>query len=234
MQLFKPEDVIADVFAGVGPFAVPAAKKGCAVFANDLNPNSAKYLAQNVSDNRVDALVRVSCEDGREFIKAVTSLSLDDPFPGYVGPQPSLRQQQKQRRRAADPGEKPDQTPLTKPPPALPPPRKHISHFVMNLPDSAITFLDAFRGLLAPANLGGKAKNINGIYDVMPMVHCHCFTREIELDKAEVDIRQVFVLSPFLFGDALMPHFSIAACGDEARASVRGGGVVALGAVCSS
>jgi tRNA (guanine37-N1)-methyltransferase len=53
VHLFKPEEVIADVFAGVGPFAVPAAKKGCAVFANDLNPNSAKYLTKNVTDNRV-------------------------------------------------------------------------------------------------------------------------------------------------------------------------------------
>ena len=53
VQTFGPQDVIADVFAGVGPFAIPAAKKGCAVFANDLNPNSAKYLAINVQNNRV-------------------------------------------------------------------------------------------------------------------------------------------------------------------------------------
>jgi tRNA (guanine37-N1)-methyltransferase len=53
VQRFKPEEVVADVFAGVGPFAVPAAKKGCAVFANDLNPNSVKYLTKNAADNRV-------------------------------------------------------------------------------------------------------------------------------------------------------------------------------------
>lgn len=53
VQHFSPEDVIADVFAGVGPFAVPAGKKGCAVLANDLNPNSAKYMMKNVNDNRV-------------------------------------------------------------------------------------------------------------------------------------------------------------------------------------
>lgn len=41
------------MFAGVGPFAVPAAKKGCAVLANDLNPNSEKYLAINVKNNQV-------------------------------------------------------------------------------------------------------------------------------------------------------------------------------------
>lgn len=53
MDLFQPEDVIADVFAGVGPFAVPAGKKGCGVFANDLNPISYKYLQVNIANNKV-------------------------------------------------------------------------------------------------------------------------------------------------------------------------------------
>lgn len=54
MQLFKAEDgIIADVFAGVGPFAIPAAKRGCAVLANDLNPNSFKWMKKNVADNNV-------------------------------------------------------------------------------------------------------------------------------------------------------------------------------------
>jgi tRNA (guanine37-N1)-methyltransferase len=51
--MFQPHEVIADVFAGVGPFALPAAKKGCAVLANDLNPDSYKYLTLNIKDNRV-------------------------------------------------------------------------------------------------------------------------------------------------------------------------------------
>ena len=32
--------------------------------------------------------------------------------------------------------------------------------------------------------------NITDIYDEMPMVHCHCFTREMEREGAERDIRQ--------------------------------------------
>lgn len=59
VQTFKPEEAIADVFAGVGPFAIPAAKKGCAVLANDLNPESAKYLSINVTNNRVSAPSKV-------------------------------------------------------------------------------------------------------------------------------------------------------------------------------
>lgn len=53
VQLLQPGEVLADVFAGVGPFAIPAAKKGCAVMANDLNPWSYKYLSQNIKDNDV-------------------------------------------------------------------------------------------------------------------------------------------------------------------------------------
>ena len=53
VQLFQPSDVVADVFAGVGPFAIPAGKKGCGVLANDLNPNSYKYLQKNIADNKV-------------------------------------------------------------------------------------------------------------------------------------------------------------------------------------
>jgi tRNA (guanine37-N1)-methyltransferase len=44
---------IGDVFAGVGPFAIPTAKKGCIVYANDLNPMSYKYLLENISLNKV-------------------------------------------------------------------------------------------------------------------------------------------------------------------------------------
>lgn len=53
MQKFKPEDVVADVMAGVGPFAMPASKRGCGVLANDLNPESYKYLSVNIKNNRV-------------------------------------------------------------------------------------------------------------------------------------------------------------------------------------
>lgn len=53
VQLFKKGDIIVDVFGGVGPFALPAGKKGCTVFTNDLNPISYKYLVQNIAANKV-------------------------------------------------------------------------------------------------------------------------------------------------------------------------------------
>jgi len=44
------------MFCGVGPFSIPAAKKGCRVYANDLNPQSFKYLMQNLALNKVQFL----------------------------------------------------------------------------------------------------------------------------------------------------------------------------------
>ncbi|CAK5280634.1 unnamed protein product [Mycena citricolor] len=177
VSLFSPEDVVADGFAGVGPFAIPAAKKGCAVLANDLNPQSAKYLQVNVDDNNVADVVRVTCEDGRAFIQQAVNRLASDPLPPYSGPKKSKTQQNHDRRKQR--GNAPVATAT-----ATHPPRDRISHFVMNLPDSAITFLDAFRGILSKLSKEDAAR----IYPTMPMVHCHCFTREIEHDKAEKDI----------------------------------------------
>ncbi|MBO8589882.1 methyltransferase, partial [Staphylococcus aureus] len=49
---FNEGDTICDMFAGIGPFAIPAAQKGCIVHANDLNPNSIDYLIINAKINR--------------------------------------------------------------------------------------------------------------------------------------------------------------------------------------
>ena len=53
IAMFKEGEFVADVFAGVGPFAVPAAKKGVFVIANDLNPESYKWLSHNAHLNKV-------------------------------------------------------------------------------------------------------------------------------------------------------------------------------------
>ncbi|KAF5368582.1 hypothetical protein D9758_002184 [Tetrapyrgos nigripes] len=175
--LLKPGQVLADSFAGVGPFAIPAAKnKSCAVLANDLNPSSFKYLSKNVEDNGVSDLVRVSCEDGREFIRNAFQRVFDTPFPPYTGPKLSktlARKLEKQGKRVAE----------TKASDSLPP-RKTIDHFIMNLPDTAIQFLDAFRGAITSREM------MDAYESKMPLVHCHCFTRELEEDKAAADIKE--------------------------------------------
>jgi tRNA (guanine37-N1)-methyltransferase len=57
----------------VGPFAVPAAKKGCIVYANDLNPESFKWLNHNAGLNKLKTLKTFNL-DGRDFIRHAVTL----------------------------------------------------------------------------------------------------------------------------------------------------------------
>lgn len=68
VNMLKPNDVLYDVFAGVGPFSVPAAKKRCKVLANDLNPVSYQWLQHNAKRNKCLAHIKMFNKDGREFI----------------------------------------------------------------------------------------------------------------------------------------------------------------------
>nr|XP_061798032.1 tRNA (guanine(37)-N1)-methyltransferase [Nerophis lumbriciformis] len=69
VDLVKRGDTVFDVFAGVGPFAIPAARAGAAVFANDLNPESYRWLQHNSRVNKVEGKVKTSNLDGRAFIR---------------------------------------------------------------------------------------------------------------------------------------------------------------------
>lgn len=60
-----------DMFAGVGPFSIPAGKKKCRVFANDINPDSYKWLSHNATRNKVKDLVQAFNKDGRDFARDV-------------------------------------------------------------------------------------------------------------------------------------------------------------------
>lgn len=55
VSLFKPGEVVCDVMAGIGPFAVPAGKRGVFVWANDMNPESFRYLETAIQKNKVSA-----------------------------------------------------------------------------------------------------------------------------------------------------------------------------------
>jgi len=66
--MLKSGDVLFDVFAGVGPFSIPAAKKRCDVLANDLNPESFHWLQHNAKRNKCLANIQTFNKDGRQFI----------------------------------------------------------------------------------------------------------------------------------------------------------------------
>lgn len=126
VDTFSQNDIICDMFAGVGPFAIPAAKKGCTVHANDLNPNSYEALLKNIKLNKVDRQIQAYNMDGREFVKSMVKKLSDSPTE-----------------------------------------EKLFDHVVMNLPASAVQFLDVFKGLLT----------YNQSHPILPMVHCYCFSK---------------------------------------------------------
>lgn len=70
-KLHAKSDVLLDMMAGVGPFALPAARNGVFAYANDLNPDSYKALCHNVKANKLQAKVRAFNMDAREFVKFV-------------------------------------------------------------------------------------------------------------------------------------------------------------------
>ncbi|KAM9014440.1 tRNA (guanine(37)-N(1))-methyltransferase isoform 2-T2 [Ara ararauna] len=81
VELLKPGDVLFDVFAGVGPFAIPAAKKKCHVFANDLNPESYNWLLHNCKLNKVDDKIKAFNMDGRDFLLGPVREELSKELP---------------------------------------------------------------------------------------------------------------------------------------------------------
>lgn len=219
-EFFKPGQVVADVMAGVGPFAIPAAKKRCFVLGNDLNPESVKWMEKNRQDNKVgtssvmreselsscglmlvdhqvqDAL-RISNDDGRAFIQRAPLEIWKRPFAPLPPPATVLRKLEKEKRRAREAAKASGGAADAHPPVEDPnqmvqsgqPSPRHISHFVMNLPGSALEFLDAYAGsytpLLQEADFPGKDEI------EMPLVHVHCFTKEIEPGMGELDILEV-------------------------------------------
>lgn len=71
---FQAGETLCDMFAGIGPFAIPAAQKGCAVYANDLNPDSIRFLKTNAEISKVDHLVFPYNMDARKFISQLIAV----------------------------------------------------------------------------------------------------------------------------------------------------------------
>lgn len=63
-DFFKPGDVLLDMFCGIGPMAIRAAKEqNMRVLANDLNPECYHYLRKNIVLNKVADTVIPFCMD---------------------------------------------------------------------------------------------------------------------------------------------------------------------------
>jgi len=52
---------------------LPAAKKGCLVYANDLNPMSIHWLKVNIKHNKLGDRVRPFNIDARDFVRQLVA-----------------------------------------------------------------------------------------------------------------------------------------------------------------
>ncbi|KGO44047.1 tRNA transferase Trm5/Tyw2 [Penicillium expansum] len=163
VEKFEPSEMVCDVMAGVGPFAVPAGRKKIFVWANDLNPHGFEVMQDAITRNKVQDFVTPFNQDGREFIRSSGRLLLNaKPLTVTIRPKVGREKQRKAAQGNGSP---------------LPAPKKYtrptiVNHYVMNLPATAIEFLDAFPGLYA----GEEQIFAPNTEQKLPMVHVYCFS----------------------------------------------------------
>lgn len=65
---------VFDMFAGVGPYTVGAAKKRAKVIATDKNPDAYYYLRQNIKRNKIEGRAKIYNEDARKLAKKISGV----------------------------------------------------------------------------------------------------------------------------------------------------------------
>ncbi|PWA90349.1 tRNA transferase Trm5/Tyw2 [Artemisia annua] len=220
---FRQGQIICDMFAGIGPFAIPAAQKGCLVYANDLNPDSVRYLKINADINKVNANLRAYNMDARIFMSQLMAVPNGESKDNASTVDSSVKcntqenvKANSEERNAGDnlcsqagdnissnneanvaatessieengslkcaeahvavksKGSKNKR--LKTSVPFTDKSWEHIDHVIMNLPASALQFLDVFRGLIQRKYWKGS----------LPWIHCYCFIRASETQESVV------------------------------------------------
>jgi len=69
--LVRPGERVADMFAGIGYFSIPAACSGARVHAMEINPTAFEYLERNIMANHVADRVTAEVGDCRTLLSGV-------------------------------------------------------------------------------------------------------------------------------------------------------------------
>lgn len=199
VKKFNEGEAVCDVMAGVGPFAMPAGKKRIFVWANDLNPHGYESMVGGIQRNKVGRFVKPFNMDGRKFIRfAAEELHKSPPAEVTIKakvPRHEQKRMQKEQSKSDQPSNSPHpQSPSRKSPRSKSPkPEDKVTltcprtfdHFVMNLPATAIEFLDAFIGVYT----GQESLFHPHTNRKLPMIHVYCFSTHSEEEHVEhVDI----------------------------------------------
>lgn len=67
--LVQPGELVADLFGGVAPLGIQAARRGATVDSVDVNPDAIELAKRNIADNGVLGAVRLWLGDAREVAK---------------------------------------------------------------------------------------------------------------------------------------------------------------------
>ncbi|XP_065176432.1 uncharacterized protein LOC135806205 [Sycon ciliatum] len=138
VAMLTKQDVFCDMFAGCGPFSLPAAKQHrVRVYANDWNSACADVLSDMAKLNKVEKYVSCFNMDGREFIRSLMRR--------ITASHEELDEVEAETGKA---------WPM-------------FTHVTMNLPHTAMDFLDVFVGILA------DSKELP-----LPMIHVYFFSIE--------------------------------------------------------
>ncbi|KLJ05908.1 tRNA wybutosine-synthesizing protein 2 [Blastomyces silverae] len=170
---FKRGEAVCDVMAGVGPFSIPAGKKQVFVWANDLNPYGYECLERGVAKNKVREYVKPHNMNGRDFIR-FASEKLYQQSPRTVAHRTKIPKAEREMSPIRQRNPKLFHTEyLTCP--------RTFDHYVMNLPATAIEFLDAFRGVYA------SMQELFQPYTdrQLPLIHVYCFSTNSEDEAVE-------------------------------------------------
>ncbi|EPR79295.1 hypothetical protein SLOPH_1701, partial [Spraguea lophii 42_110] len=69
IENFKKNDIVLDTTCGVGPISIPAMKKGCIVYCNDINPFAIECLKENIKINKISNRSFVYNLDAKIFLE---------------------------------------------------------------------------------------------------------------------------------------------------------------------
>lgn len=170
---FQEGQAVCDVMAGVGPFAIPAGRKRVFVHANDLNPDCFTSLEWAITRSKVDKYVTSHCLDGRRFIRSASQHLLNSQRSAKILQRKAHVGHLPQDEKLAMLKKINQDAPLLHEPPTF-------DHYVMNLPGSAIEFLDAFQGIYAQheALFASTQRSL-------PMIHLYLFQAKFESEREE-------------------------------------------------
>lgn len=173
-ESFQEGEAVCDVMAGVGPFAVPAGKGKVFVRANDLNPDCYSSLTDAIKRNKVDEFVMASCDDGRRFIRDATMELAQTPRKAVLKPKIKVsRNATVEERKAAEEAAAKSARTLEEP--------RSFDHYVMNLPATAIEFLDAFKGVYHNRQTEFAPHTTRKL----PFIHLYLFQAKLSMEEEE-------------------------------------------------